>query len=413
MVGSQLATVNISQASAKQRAGRAGRISAGTCYRLYTRRQLETDVVLYTLPEMLRMDLSQLVLHSLSLYNPTSGSENRLQLILDAPNPPEESRLRQALRGLASQGLIDIDPHNEQSISLTPLGRQVSQIPATPRYGRLLFLGPMLRAIEPALQIAALLSVPKIFSTGSRKHHDLSHCSDVTHVLEEYQNYRLHGAQEQERHPRGSLYRQAHRVERQLEHYMKRFIDSSARHAKTGTMDWAQWNIHGDRFAAQVGLVCGATPHIAHLVTGGNGFATRDVAGTAVIHPNSINFDKTRRVHRYVYNELRATKSPYLHVTTAVSPLELALFAEASSIAIEYGWGEQQHGNWLFIAEQWVPVDVSKPSQRDTLLKLRRLLMHDMLQHVAQDPAAVLASPVYARILLFVLSALEQQRLSK
>jgi hypothetical protein len=39
--------------------------------------------------------------------------------------------------------------------------------------------------------------------------------------------------------------------------------------------------------------------------------------------------------------------------------------------------------------------------------------MHDMLQHAAQDPAAVLASPVYERILLFVLSALEQQRLSK
>jgi hypothetical protein len=151
-------------------------------------------------------------------------------------------------------------------------------------------------------------------------------------------------------------------VERQLEHYMKKFIDSSARHAKTGTLDWAQWNIYGDRFAAQVGLVCGATPHIAHLVTGGNGFATRDFAGTAVIHPNSINFDKTRRVHWYVYNELRATKSPYLHVTTAVSPLELALFAEGSSSEIEYGWGEQQHGNWLFIADQWVPVDVSKPS---------------------------------------------------
>jgi ATP-dependent RNA helicase DHX57 len=413
VVGSQLATVNISQASAKQRAGRAGRVSAGTCYRLYTRRQLETDFVPYTLPEMLRMDLSQLVLHSLSLYHSTSGSENRLQLLLDAPDPPEESRLRQALRGLASQGLVDIDPNNEQSIILTPLGRQVSQIPATPRYGRLLFVGLMLRAIEPALQIAALLSVPKIFSTGSRKNHDLSHCSDVAHVLEEYQDYRMQDAQKQERHPRGSLYRQAHRVERQLEHYMKRFIDSSARHAKADTMDWAQWNIHGDRFAAQVGLVCGATPHIAHLVTGKNGFATRDVAGTARIHPSSINFDNTRRVHWYVYNELRATKSPYLHLTTAVSPLELALFAEASSSEIGDGWGEQHHGNWLFVADQWVPVDVPKSSHRDTLLKLRRLLMHDMLQQVAQDPASILASPAHERILLFVLSALEQQRLSK
>jgi hypothetical protein len=93
-------------------------------------------------------------------------------------------------------------------------------------------------------------------------------------------------------------------------------------------------------------------------------------------------------------------------VTTAVSPLELALFAEAT-------WREQQHDSWLFVADQWVPVDVSKPSQRNALLKLRRLLMHDMLQQVAHDPVAVLASPTYERIVLFVLSALEQQRLGK
>jgi HrpA-like RNA helicase len=306
---------------------------------------------------------------------------------------------------LASQGLVDIELDNEQSISLTPLGRQVSQIPVTPRFGRLLFVGLILRAIEPALQIAALLSVPKIFTTGSRKNNELSHCSDIAHVLEEYQAYRRQDTRKQEQHPRGALYRQAHRVERQLEHYMKTFIDSSARHAKAD-MDWAQWNVHSNRFAAQVGLVCAGTPHIAHLISGKNGFATRDVPGTARIHPSSINFDNLRRVHWYVYNELRATRSPYLHVTTAVSPLELALFAEAT-------WREQQHDSWLFVADQWVPVDVSKPSQRNALLKLRRLLMHDMLQQVAHDPVAVLASPTYERIVLFVLSALEQQRLGK
>jgi hypothetical protein len=64
----------------------------------------------------------------------------------------------------------------------------------------------------------------------------------------------------------------------------------------------------------------------------------------------------------------------------------------------------------VIVSDQWVP---ATPSQRDKLLKLRRMLMHNMLQQVAQDPAAILASREYQRILLFVRSALEQQRLCK
>jgi hypothetical protein len=123
-----------------------------------------------------------------------------------------------------------------------------------------------------------------------------------------------------------------------------------------------------------------------------------------------------------------------MHVTTAVSPLELALFAEASTLSQEesdseedidsyseddedysfYGWDqEDKDHSWLFIADQWIPVEVSKPSQRDTFLKLRNLLMGSMLQQVSQDPEAVLEHPEYTKIVLFVLSALDQQRLSK
>jgi hypothetical protein len=123
-----------------------------------------------------------------------------------------------------------------------------------------------------------------------------------------------------------------------------------------------------------------------------------------------------------------------MHVTTAVSPLELALFAEASTLSQEesdseedidsyseddedysfYGWDQDDKDHsWLFIADQWIPVEVSKPSQRDTFLKLRNLLMGSMLQQVSQDPEAVLEHPEYKKIVLFVLSALDQQRLSK
>ena len=424
VVGSQLATVNISQASAKQRAGRAGRVSAGTCYRLYTKRQLETEFPLYTLPEMLRMELSQIVLHSLSAYHPSSG--HSLHLLLDAPDPPTATRLRQTLRGLASQGLVDYDPDEEHDVNLTPLGRVVSSLPVSPRLGRLLFVGLTLCAIEPALNIAALLSVPKVFSSNFSSS-DGPYCSDIIQLLEKYEDFLQKDIPRKDiwRYPGGKLFEQVSRVKRQLEGHIKSFLCSST-HADMSKQDtdWSKLNANSNRVGALAGLICVATPHIAHLTSGKSDFATRDVAGTAKMHPSSVNFGNERRVHWYVYHELRSTRHPYLHVTTAVSQLELALFAEASGMEVcddddddidEYYYDEsrQQNDNWLFVADQWVPVDVTKPSHRETLLKLRRLLMRDMLQQVAQDPASVLASADYDRIVLFVLSALEQQRLSK
>jgi HrpA-like RNA helicase len=425
VVGSQLATVNISQASAKQRAGRAGRVSAGHCYRLYTREEHETDFLPFTTPEMLRMDLSQLLLHALSLTNSSSG--HPLTLLLGAPDPPTESQLRKTIQGLAYQGLVDVSGLGRGSINdaqadhtairLTPLGRAVSSLPADPRIARMLYMGLVLRAIDPALTIAALLSVPKVFSSTDRRK-DPSWCgSDVMKQFNAYSDY-LKG--EDKDHDRGIIFGQVARVRRQLERSMMKFLQRS----KT-TIDkdlhraTSDWNANGHRVGAQVGLICGATPHIAHLVNGQFDFATRDVAGGARIHPASTNFGKkAKRAHWYVYHELRTTKLPYLHVTTAVSPLELALFSDWSSS--EPDDKEEiddieltENDDWCFVADQWVPVDVSSLGQRATFMRLKQLLMHDILQQVAQDPMSVLTDSDYEKLVLYVLSAIEQHRLSK
>jgi hypothetical protein len=107
------------------------------------------------------------------------------------------------------------------------------------------------------------------------------------------------------------------------------------RKAKASTvkevMDGALWNENQEHVAALVALACTATPHIAHLVQNKSGcwFSTRDVAKRARIHPSSVNFESDRRVHWYVYSELGAT---YLHAITTFSPLDLALFADASDV---------------------------------------------------------------------------------
>jgi HrpA-like RNA helicase len=445
VVGSQLMSVDISQASAKQRAGRAGRVSAGTCYRLYTKNMFDFELPEFTTPEMLRMDLSQLVLHSISLYHPSSG-DHPLSLLSGAPDPPEESKLRQTLRGLVSQGLVDIDDDkkalnsftsinkgattgnedpNDHPIRLTPLGRAVNEFPVEPRVGRMLFLGLVLRAIDPALTIAALLSVPKVFSpssSGKDETKGITTCSDIIVQMEAYSNYR-NGFQRN--NPKAVVFDQVTRIRSQLERAMSGYLSRSARgrqYNETEGPNEINWNLNSNRVATQAALICSATPHIAHLVHAKEGFSTRDVPGTAKIHPTSVNHRPARRAYWYVYHELRQAKAPYLYTTTAVSPLELALFADADSL-LRMGPNDQsgilyEHiknvfgdDSWMFHADHWVPVVASIPSQKDTILRLRQMFMYDMLQQVALDPISFATNEKYFEVVLYVLSALEQQRL--
>lgn len=123
--------------------------------------------------------------------------------------------------------------------------------------------------------------------------------------------------------PERAIFEQVTRVRSQLEKSIRDHLGASA--------NWDAFNSNGHRVAAQAALICGATPHIAHLVAGKGSFATRDAPGTARIHSSSVNFDHSRRSHWYLYHELRTTKVPHLHVTTAASPLELALFCDSSA----------------------------------------------------------------------------------
>lgn len=62
----------ISQSCAKQRAGRAGRLCAGECYRLYTREH-HNHMATHDVPEILRMPLQVIILYSVITYNPGLG----------------------------------------------------------------------------------------------------------------------------------------------------------------------------------------------------------------------------------------------------------------------------------------------------------------------------------------------------
>ena len=115
---SRLETVSISQASADQRAGRAGRVAEGTAYRLWPQsRRLETART----PEIAQAELSGLALE-LAAWGITAGGETLRWL-----DPPPSGALAQARELLVALGALDKDGR------ITPLGRRMLALGATPR----------------------------------------------------------------------------------------------------------------------------------------------------------------------------------------------------------------------------------------------------------------------------------------
>uniref|UniRef100_A0A7S0UT96 RNA helicase n=1 Tax=Polytomella parva TaxID=51329 RepID=A0A7S0UT96_9CHLO len=140
----------ISRASAQQRAGRAGRTRPGKCFRLYTEKSFEKDLIEQTHPEILRSNLGNVVLQLLKL-----GVEDLVHF--DFMDPPAPETLMRALEMLNYLGAIDDDGR------LTPVGELMAEFPLEPQLSKMVVVSPQFKCSNEILTIAALLSAPNIF----------------------------------------------------------------------------------------------------------------------------------------------------------------------------------------------------------------------------------------------------------
>jgi len=135
----------ISQASARQRAGRCGRVSAGVCIRLYSEENAAKRAV-FTQPEILRTNLASVILQMKALR---LGDLSHFPF-LDAPDPRMVKDGYQTLHELQA-----IDEKDE----LTQLGRELARLPIDPRLGRMILAAREEDCLAEVLVIAAALSV--------------------------------------------------------------------------------------------------------------------------------------------------------------------------------------------------------------------------------------------------------------
>ncbi len=133
----------ISRASADQRKGRAGRVAAGHCVRLWTRDE-HSQRAAADLPEVRRVDLSESV-----LLLKGSGIED-LESFRWFEKPDPQS-LQRALVLLADLGAL-----HEDDGSLTEVGRSLLRFPVHPRYGRMLLEAEQRNCVSAVCSLAAL-----------------------------------------------------------------------------------------------------------------------------------------------------------------------------------------------------------------------------------------------------------------
>lgn len=140
---SKLETVKITKDAAAQRAGRAGRLGPGTCYRLWTK-ATDDRLLPFRIPEMMEADLASLCLDLVQWG------------IKDIPHmtwltPPPAGALSQAQELLEHLGAITEDQ------KLTPHGEALRNLPCHPRIAHMLIKAEEDGNLALATDIAAIL----------------------------------------------------------------------------------------------------------------------------------------------------------------------------------------------------------------------------------------------------------------
>lgn len=145
-----LPVVRVSRSSADQRKGRCGRVENGICIRLYPRQDYESRS-LYTLPEILRSNLAEVILRMISL---NLGDISDFPFI-DAP-PPRS--IKDGYEILLELGAIERKNSDKSGYILTPNGKLMASLPVDPRISRMLIEAVERGCLEEMAVIAAALS---------------------------------------------------------------------------------------------------------------------------------------------------------------------------------------------------------------------------------------------------------------
>ncbi|GAB0497266.1 hypothetical protein MMPV_008590 [Pyropia vietnamensis] len=306
----------ISRASAKQRAGRAGRTRPGTCYRLYTESAFASELKETTYPEILRSNLGNVVLQLKML--------NINDLVhFDFMDPPAPETLMRALELLNYLNALSDEG------DLTELGASMAELPLPPELSAALLASVKLGVSGALLTIAAMLSsTTNIFlrpksdraradSAHQRFHHTYG---DHLTLIRTFDAYSAVSSKDQARdkwcwdnylNPRAL--QSATSVRSQLARVLAKLSKQP-----TGTDDPALTEVEYDDCVRKA-LLSGFFMQVAHRRAGkagsGGGYLTVKDHQLVALHPGC---NLTRSPDWVMYNEFVLTKRNFIRTVTEV-----------------------------------------------------------------------------------------------
>ncbi|MDL9936366.1 ATP-dependent RNA helicase HrpA [Gordonia sp. ABSL1-1] len=307
----------VSQASARQRAGRCGRVAPGICIRLYDQTDFDTRPA-FTDPEILRTNLASVILQMTSL---------RLGDVADFPfvQPPDQRAIRDGIGVLTELGAIDIPETRDgrpATPRLTEVGRSMARLPVDPRIARMLTTAHELGCLDHVVIIAAALSLPDVRErpTDHREAADALHRrfvvpnSDFLSYLQLWDHL-----SEQRSALSGNQFRRS--CEREFLHYLRiREWQDLTRQLNgiVGDLDWSTTPTERDADAIHRSILSGLLSNIAVRQTEGREF-TGARNTTLMIFPGSSLAKKPPAF--IMAAEVLETSRLFAHTVAGVDPL--------------------------------------------------------------------------------------------
>lgn len=301
-----LVVAPISKASARQRAGRAGRVRPGKCYRLYTEEYFVNEMSSVGIPEMQRSKLVSCVIQLKAL-----GIDNILGFDWPA-SPPPEAMIR-ALEVLYSLGVLDDDAK-----LTSPVGFQAAEIPLDPMISKMILSSNQLGCSDEIITIAAILSIQSIWASGRGVQKELDEAklrfaaAEGDHVtfLNVYKGFLQSGKSSQWCHKNYMNYQA-----------MKKVIEIREQLRRTALrLGIVLKSCEGDMLAVRKAVTAGFFANASRLEAFSHNGMYKTVRGSqeVYIHPSSVLFRVNPKW--VIYHSLVSTDRQYMRNVMTVDP---------------------------------------------------------------------------------------------
>uniref|UniRef100_A0A0B7B2H2 RNA helicase n=1 Tax=Arion vulgaris TaxID=1028688 RepID=A0A0B7B2H2_9EUPU len=305
----QLIVTPISQAQAKQRAGRAGRTGPGKCYRLYTERAYRDEMLASNVPEIQRTNLASTVLSLKAM------GINDL-LAFDFMDAPPMQTLISAMEQLHALSALD-----DEGL-LTRLGRRMAEFPLEPMLSKMLIMSVHLACSDEILTIVSMLSVQNVFyrpkdkqavadSKKAKFHQPEGDHMTLLAVYNSWKNNKFSSPWCYENFVQIRTLKRAQDVRKQM----------------LGIMDRHKLDVVscGKNTVRVQKTICSGFFRNAAKKDPQEGYKTVVDSQVVYIHPSSALFN--RQPDWVIYHELVLTTKEYMREVTAIDPRWLVEFA--------------------------------------------------------------------------------------